>query len=272
MTTYRRSAATTLASVPCRPYTETWIQEVLTPFARHYQDLLEHPSNPEATVLRMCREELLHMVIPFVRAEYNRRSRDLPSHADVHALEEAMFDAAMRACLNFNPGEFISWPALLKAKMMAAPVEAARVDSKISRRHAKYQAAFVYREEALVQELGRTLSPEERHVLAEDVAPATRRENWPVIVQQSFRVTQIESLPDEGRAFEDLTTLEQAAQNLQTEELHARLAEVLSNLSAEVRTLFIEELERVRDGKEPRRQVVKRLNAALPQHLRLFLA
>jgi DNA-directed RNA polymerase specialized sigma subunit len=240
--------------------------------AGHYASLLLHPAMCDQTVLRTAREELLEMVMPFVRHEYQRRARDLPPHADVHALEEAMLDAAMRACLSFDPHTFISWPALLKAKLTMAPTEAARVDSKISRRHAKFSSAFRIAEEHRVQQLGRSLTPEERREIAEEVAPDTRREKWSSVVQQNLRIVQIDALPDEGRSFEDMGSIDTAHDNLTNEELRQELAETLASLPAETRRLFTEELARVSEGKEPRKSVLMRLKKQIPQHLRIYLS
>lgn len=235
-------------SVPlrCKPYSRYWIHNVLLPLAVYYKNA-ENIYSPEYVLNRAKGELLLH-IHPFLKSETYRLLNSNFNTADEHALESAIFYAGYKAVTKFNFDTPITWPALLKAKIKVAPIEAARAASTISRARIQHYQTFRTALEAATRKKQGSLSMSERNYIAQKEISATTTYDWPTVVQQSISQTALDTVPEYSEVLVDKTA-PLPEQEYVSQEFLTTFYTLLANTPPTTQKLLLTQLERLHSGK-----------------------
>jgi hypothetical protein len=122
--------------------------------------------------------------------------RNLPAHADRHEVVSQALRLAWDACDRIDWARVASWPALLEAKVAHARIEAARSDDWLSRRERMYRRRYQAACDALQQQVGRALRPEERRAAARATSPSGGRVDWGGALVADRHPTTVAEVPE----------------------------------------------------------------------------
>jgi hypothetical protein len=162
------------------PYLPEFHEEIIKPLAARAR--VGAPSDRLANDLYAA----LH---PWLTRFIARKSRNLPSTADLGELESRVHEAALLACRSLDWNRADTFGPLLRMRVEGAVVEAARHDDWLSRRHRKMLNVFRAEVDDQEQQLGRNLDDKEKREIARKLSPDGARINWESDLQRQFAPT-----------------------------------------------------------------------------------
>lgn len=134
-------------------------------------------------------DDLYGALHPWLTRFIARKSRNLPSTADLGELESRVHEAALLACRSLDWNRTETFTPLLRVRVEGAVVEAARHDDWLSRRHRKMLNAYRAEVDEREQKLGRNLNTNEKRNIARELSPEGARINWESDLQRQFAPT-----------------------------------------------------------------------------------
>ncbi|MFG3283233.1 hypothetical protein [Streptomyces sp. NPDC048111] len=149
-------------STSVNPYDRKWIDGALAPLAARALS-----GEPEA----ILKQELVHLLWPWITRTANRMAAHLPARADRDAVRSEAVWEFYQSVERIDWRRFHEWPALLKARLRGAFTSVARHEDTLTRGQRRAREQFLAAEEQLTQKLSRTLSARETYDLAAALAP-----------------------------------------------------------------------------------------------------
>ena len=139
---------------------------------------------------------LYNSIHPWALAFTGSLYSGLPAHADRNEVLSQVLGLTWDACRRVDWSRYPAWPSYLETKVSKARIEAARCDDWLSRRERVRRRHFqseVSRQEQLEK---RSLTDDERFVVANAVAPSSTRVDWAKALLNARHPSTVADVPD----------------------------------------------------------------------------